>query len=108
MFAEADVAKQVVGCQLHVLILDGHPDRDRLITHLLDHYEASIVGVSAIQRLAVRDLAFDPNLRCGARWPVCTAYTSRPLGRPVSESLLARGRPTNPARIPVSPTGCRY
>ena len=34
--------------------------------------------------------------------------TSRPLRRPVSESFFARGRPTNPARIPISSRGCQY
>ena len=40
-------------------------------------------------------------------WPAHDPDTSRPIGRPVSESFLARGRPTNPTRIPVSPRGCR-
>ena len=34
--------------------------------------------------------------------------TSRPTGRPVSESYLARGRPANLTCIPVSPKGHRY
>ena len=37
-----------------------------------------------------------------------TPDTDRPIGRPVSGSLLARGRPANPTCIPVSPQGCRY
>lgn len=47
------------------LVLDGHPDQDRLVTYLLDHYAASLGTNAAIQRLAVRDLVFDPSLRRG-------------------------------------------
>ena len=50
---------------MRVLILDGHPDSGRLITHLLDHYAASMGDDAIIDRLAVRDLAFDTNLRRG-------------------------------------------
>jgi len=52
---------------LQTLILDGHPDSGRLITYLLDRYEASLDDGATVQRLAVRDLAFDPNLRQGYR-----------------------------------------
>ena len=50
---------------MHVLILDGHPDERRLVSSLLDHYATSLDVGSTIQRIAVRDLAFDPNLRRG-------------------------------------------
>lgn len=50
---------------MKVLILDGHPDEGRLITHLLDHYAAALPAGTEVTRLAVRDLSFDPNLRRG-------------------------------------------
>lgn len=50
---------------LRVLILDGHPDEQRLVSSLLDHYAASLEPDATVQRIAVRDLAFDPNLRRG-------------------------------------------
>ena len=50
---------------MHVLILDGHSDGHRLIGALLDHYAASLEAGTTVQRIAVRDLAFDPNLRQG-------------------------------------------
>ncbi len=50
---------------MHVLILDGHPDERRLNSTLLDHYAASLRPEVTVQRIAVRDLAFDPNLRRG-------------------------------------------
>ena len=50
---------------LKILVIDGHPDDGRLTTFLLDHYVAALGGDASVQRLAVRDLAFDPNLRHG-------------------------------------------
>lgn len=50
---------------LRALVLDGHPDDGRLVTHLLDHYAASLSEGAIVERLAVRDLAFDPSLRRG-------------------------------------------
>ncbi len=50
---------------MHVLILDGHPDERRLVSALLDHYASSLHPEATVQRVAVRDLAFDPNLRRG-------------------------------------------
>jgi len=50
---------------LNVLVLDGHPDEHRLVSSLLDHYAASLQPGSTVRRIAVRDLAFDPNLRRG-------------------------------------------
>ncbi|PKP94681.1 MAG: flavodoxin family protein [Alphaproteobacteria bacterium HGW-Alphaproteobacteria-16] len=50
---------------MRVLILDGHPDDGRLVSHLLDHYQAALGDDADIERIAVRDLAFEPNLRRG-------------------------------------------
>ena len=50
---------------MHVLILDGHPDEQRLVGALLDHYAMSLPPGATLRRIAVRDLAFDPNLRRG-------------------------------------------
>jgi putative NADPH-quinone reductase len=51
--------------EMHVVILDGHPDENRLITSLLDHYEAALPVTATVERIAVRLLNFDPNLRSG-------------------------------------------
>lgn len=50
---------------MRVLILDGHPDDGRLVSHLLDHFQSSLGRDIEIERVAVRDLAFDPILRHG-------------------------------------------
>ncbi len=50
---------------MHVLVLDGHPDEGRLVSTLLDHYATSLPPAATAQRIAVRDLTFDPNLRRG-------------------------------------------
>ena len=50
---------------LAVLILAGHPDEKRLTSLLPDHYAASLPADAMVHRIAVRDLAFDPNLRRG-------------------------------------------
>lgn len=50
---------------MRVLILDGHPDDGRLLSHLLDHYQQALGGDVAVERIAVRDVAFEPNLRKG-------------------------------------------
>lgn len=50
---------------LHILIIDGHPDAGRLTGGLLDHYAASLPSDVTVQRIAVRDLVFDPDLRHG-------------------------------------------
>lgn len=50
---------------MHCLILDGHPDGGRLVTSLLDSYAAALPAGTQLTRFAVRDLAFDPNLRAG-------------------------------------------
>jgi len=50
---------------MRCLILDGHPDSGRLITALLDGYAAGLPDGTEIVRIAVRDLAFDPNMKHG-------------------------------------------
>lgn len=50
-----------------VLMLDGHPDGDRLTTHLLDAYAAALP--QSPDRLALRDLDFDPVLHRGYAEP---------------------------------------
>lgn len=50
---------------MRVLILDGHPDSDRLTAALLDAYESGLPAGTQVARIAVRDLDFDPNLRRG-------------------------------------------
>jgi NAD(P)H dehydrogenase (quinone) len=56
---------------MNILILDGHPDQGRLVTHLLDVYAAALPAGHIVERIAVRDLAFTPNLQHGykARTP---------------------------------------
>lgn len=49
---------------MQVLVLDGHPDAGRLVTRLLDRYTASLPGAH-VERVALRDLAFAPNLGRG-------------------------------------------
>lgn len=50
---------------MRVLTLDGHPDEGRLVSHLLDTYQAALGDSVEVERIAVRDLAFEPNLRRG-------------------------------------------
>ncbi len=50
---------------MRVLIIDGHPDEGRLVSHLLDRYQAALDDHHSVDRISVRDLAFDPNLRRG-------------------------------------------
>lgn len=51
--------------RLNVLVIDGHPDRGRLIGALLDGYVRALPAGTGVERVAVRDLAFDPMLRRG-------------------------------------------
>ena len=57
--------KSALELALRVLIIDGHPDAGRLTGSLLDHYEASLPPATTVERISVRDLSFDPNLRRG-------------------------------------------
>lgn len=50
---------------MNVLLLDGHPDKGRLTTHLLNTYAAALPAAAQVTRIAVRDLAFSPALRHG-------------------------------------------
>ena len=50
---------------MRVLILDGHPDTGRFVSHLLDIYQAALGDEVEIERIAARDLAFEPNLQHG-------------------------------------------
>lgn len=47
---------------MRVLLIDGHPDKDRLSAHLLDLYQHTLSPDCEITRIAVRDLQFDPDL----------------------------------------------
>lgn len=50
---------------MRVLLLDGHPDSDRLSSALLDIYQASLPDGAEVIRIAVRDMEFTPNLGKG-------------------------------------------
>lgn len=50
---------------MHILMIDGHPARDRLSAHLLDLYEAALPTSAAITRIALADITFDPVLAHG-------------------------------------------
>lgn len=52
---------------MNVLLVDGHPDKDRYCTHLLDIYEAALPAGCEVTRVAVRDMEFSPNLAHGYR-----------------------------------------
>ena len=49
--------------RLRVVIVDGHPDQQRLVSSLIDHYAAPLEADVAVQQIAIRDLSFDPNLK---------------------------------------------
>ena len=50
---------------MKILLLDGHPDHERFSSHLLDLYERSLPADVVVDRIAVRDLEFTPNLKHG-------------------------------------------
>jgi NAD(P)H dehydrogenase (quinone) len=50
---------------MRVLILDGHPDKNRLTSSLLAHYAQCLPPGAEVQVTAIRDLQFDLNLRHG-------------------------------------------
>jgi NAD(P)H dehydrogenase (quinone) len=54
-----------LGDFVNILIIDGHPAPQRLTSHLLGHYAASVGAAASVQIIAVRDLTFDPNLKHG-------------------------------------------
>ncbi|MFU7528913.1 NAD(P)H-dependent oxidoreductase [Qipengyuania sp. ASV99] len=52
---------------MKVLLVDGHPDRGRYCTHLLDRYAEALPSGCEVTRIAVRDMIFSPNLAHGYR-----------------------------------------
>lgn len=50
---------------MHYLLIDGHPDSDRLTAGLLDQYATNCPADAKVDRLALRDLDFDPILHEG-------------------------------------------
>lgn len=50
---------------MHVLMIDGHPDENRLLGDLLDIYQAGLPWDTRVARIAIRDLDFDPVLHRG-------------------------------------------
>ncbi|RIA46387.1 putative NADPH-quinone reductase [Hephaestia caeni] len=70
---------------MRVLILDGHPDEGRLLSHLLDTYQAALGAEVEVERIAVRDLAFEPNLRHGYK----TVQTLEPDLERVTAAIAA-------------------
>lgn len=50
---------------MRCLLIDAHPDADRLAAHLLDSYAAALPPDTEVERLAIRDLDFDPDLPRG-------------------------------------------
>jgi putative NADPH-quinone reductase len=69
---------------MDVLIIDGHPGRGRLTSHLLDIYAAALSSSAQQTRINLRDLRFDPILADG--------YTPRQIWEPdlqrTAEALL--------------------
>lgn len=47
------------------LLIDGHADANRLSAHLLDLYQQALPAGTQIDRIAIRDLDFDPDLSRG-------------------------------------------
>jgi NAD(P)H dehydrogenase (quinone) len=70
---------------MNVLLIDGHPGTDRLVTHLLEVYAANLPADCQQTRVSIRDLAFDPVLSDG--------YVRRKAWEPdvrrVAEALVA-------------------
>lgn len=68
---------------MKVLIIDGHPDQDRLASHLLDIYRHALPSDAEVERVAVRDMEFTPNLRHGyakrTEWEADIASLARKL-----------------------------
>ncbi|WBU61491.1 NAD(P)H-dependent oxidoreductase [Paracoccus albus] len=50
---------------MRILLIDGHPDADRLSAHMLDVYEEGLPAHIEITRLSIRDIDFDANLSRG-------------------------------------------
>ncbi len=54
---------------MRILLIDGHPAADRLSAHLLDAYQRALPASDMVDRIAIRDLSFDPILRHGYAEP---------------------------------------
>ncbi len=54
---------------MQVVILDGHPDDGRLLSALLDHYQASLPPEAEVRRFCLRAMTFDPHLHRGYSAP---------------------------------------
>lgn len=54
---------------MRVLMIDGHPGADRLSAGLLDIYQRSLPSHHVVDRIAIRDLDFDPILHRGYTEP---------------------------------------
>ena len=52
---------------MNVLLIDAHPDVGRYASYLLEVYREALPAGAQITHVALRDLAFDPNLRHGYR-----------------------------------------
>ena len=52
---------------MNVLLLDAHPDEGRYASHLLDVYREALPSGAQVTLVALRDLAFEPNLAHGYR-----------------------------------------
>jgi putative NADPH-quinone reductase len=50
---------------LNILLVDGHPDKGRFSSHLLDLYEEAVPRDCMVTRVNVRDMEFAPILRHG-------------------------------------------
>ncbi|EAQ30074.1 Hypothetical oxidoreductase [Erythrobacter sp. NAP1] len=50
---------------MNVLLVDGHPDEGRFASHLLDLYRTALPEDCCVERIAMRDLNFNPNLSHG-------------------------------------------
>lgn len=75
-----------------VLIVDGHPDKGRLTSHLLDHYATQLGEDVTLERIAARDPVFNPNLAQG--------YKTEQPWEPDLKRVATDGRGT-PARRKV-------
>lgn len=52
---------------MNVLLIDAHPDEGRYCSHLLGVYRESLPPTAEVTLVALRDLAFSPNLAHGYR-----------------------------------------
>lgn len=50
---------------MRCVLIDAHPDADRLSAHLLDTYAAALPPETEVVRLAIRDMDFNPDLSRG-------------------------------------------